>query len=148
MIKNWARIGLLMTWMLSAGAVQAQFVTIKLEIPAGTTFASQVIDPINGESWEKSRAMKWIEIVVPENLVLLLDVGFPARKVDPPLESLFLNNGSSNFDESNSLRSGSHWIQMRQWGKLIRHTSPRPPALSAWLGLPMTNGITIKIEYP
>ena len=148
MIKNWASVGLIVILMLSVGAVQAQFVRINLEIPAGTTFESQVIDPVDGESWEKSRAMKWIEIVVPENLVLLLDVGLPARKVDPPLESFFLNNGSSNFDESNSLRSGSQWVQMRQWGKLIRDTSPRPPALSAWLGLPMTSGITIKIEYP
>ena len=137
-----------MMLMLSAGAVQAQFVTVKLEIPSGTTFASQVIDPVNGESWEKSRAMKWIEIVVPENLVLLLDVGFPAWKVEPPLESYFLNNGTSNLGESKSLESGSQWVQMRQYGNLIRYMNPRPLAISAWLGLPMTSGITIKIEYP
>ena len=148
MIKNWAIIGLLMMLMLSAGAVQAQFVTVKLEIPSGTTFASQVIDPVNGESWEKSRAMKWIEIVVPENLVLLLDVSFPAWKVEPPLESYFLNNGTSNLGESKSLESGSQWVQMRQYGNLIRYMNPRPLAISAWLGLPMTSGITIKIEYP
>lgn len=135
--------------MLSFGVAQAQFVAIKLEVPAGSTFKSQVVDPMQGGgSWETSKAITWIEIKVPENLAFLLDIQYPERSVEPLLESFFLNNGTSNFKESVSLKSGSQAVLMNKSGKVIRNMNPRPLALSAWLGLPMTRGIAIKIEYP
>lgn len=135
--------------MLSFGVAQAQFVAIKLEVPAGSTFKSQVVDPMQGGgSWETSKASSWIEIKASENLAFLLDIQYPERSVEPLLESFFLNNGTSNFKESVSLKSGSQAVLMNKSGKVIRNMNPRPLALSAWLGLPMTRGIAIKIEYP
>jgi len=139
---------MLVILMLSFGAAQAQFVAIKLEVPAGSTFKSQVADPMKGGSWERSKAITWIEIKVPENLAFILDIYYPERVIEPPLESYFLNNGTSNFKESVSLKSGSQAVLMNKSGKVIRNMNPRPLALSAWLGLPMTRGIAIKIEYP
>jgi hypothetical protein len=148
---------MLVILMLSFGVAQAQFVAIKLEVPAGSTFKSLVVDPMQGggswqtseaSSWETSKAITWIEIKVPENLAFLLDIQYPERSVEPLLESFFLNNGTSNFKESVSLKSGSQAVLMNKSGKVIRNMNPRPLALSAWLGLPMTRGITIKIEYP
>jgi hypothetical protein len=148
MIKYLVRIGMLVILMLSFGAAQAQFVTIKLEIPAGSTFKSQVVDPMKGGSWERSKAITWIEIKVPENLAFILDIQYPERIIEPPLRSFYLNNGTSNFEESILLKSGSQALIMYKYGKVIRNMKPRPLALSAWLGLPMTEGIIIKIEYP
>jgi hypothetical protein len=156
---------MLVILMLSFGVAQAQFVAIKLEVPAGSTFKSQVVDPMQGggswqtseasswetseaSSWETSKAITWIEIKVPENLAFLLDIQYPERSVEPLLESFFLNNGTSNFKESVSLKSGSQAVLMNKSGKVIRNMNPRPLSLSAWLGLPMTRGIAIKIEYP
>jgi hypothetical protein len=140
---------MLVILMLSFGVAQAQFVAIKLEVPAGSTFKSQVVDPMQGGgSWETSKASSWIEIKASENLAFLLDIQYPERSVEPLLESFFLNNGTSNFKESVSLKSGSQAVLMNKSGKVIRNMNPRPLALSAWLGLPMTRGIAIKIEYP
>ena len=125
----------------------AQFVNIRLEIPGGATFESQVVDPMKGGSWEKSRAVTWIEVKVPENLTFILDIQYPKRIVEPPLESFFLNNGTSNFEESISLKNGIQTVVINKSGKVIRNMEPRPMALAAWLGLPMTGGIAVIIEY-
>jgi hypothetical protein len=139
---------MLVILMLSFGAAQAQFVTIKLEIPGSVQFESIVVDPMKGGSLETSKAITWIEIKVPENLAFILDIQYPERSVEPPLESFYLNNNTSNFEEAVSLKNGSQAVLISRSGKLIRNMKPRPLALSAWLGLPMTRGIAIKIEYP
>ncbi|MEP1087239.1 MAG: hypothetical protein ABJH01_11225, partial [Algoriphagus sp.] len=145
MIKPGFYIALLMLMLLRIQTAKAQFVTINLEIPAGTTLESQVVDPMKGGSWEKSKAIYWIEINTPENLALLLDIHYPTRAVEPPLESYFLNNGTSNFEESYLLREGERTVVINQSGPIIRNMNPRPLTLSAWLGIPMTSGISIKI---
>ncbi len=148
MIRNAFKIGMLVLLMLSFGAAQAQFVTIKLKIPGGATFNSQVVDPMKGGSWEKSKAITWIEINVLENMVFMVDIKYPDRLIEPALEFYFLNNGTSNFEESYRLHNGSQAVITNKSGTLVRLMNPRPLALSAWLGLPMTGGIEIRIEYP
>ena len=39
--------------VLLSSSAYAQFVAIRLEIPAGVQFSSQVMDPIEGGTWEK-----------------------------------------------------------------------------------------------
>lgn len=134
--------------MLSFRAALAQFVTIKLEIPGGASFKSQLVDPMKGGSWEKSRAVTWIEIKVPENLAFILEIQYPKRTIEPPLESFFLNNGTSNFEESVPLKNGIQALLINKSSTVIRLMNPRPIALAAWLGLPLAEGITVKIEYP
>lgn len=148
MIKHWTKIAILLILTLPLGVAKAQFVIIKLEIPGSVQFESIVVDPMKGGSWEKPKAITWVEIKVPENLAFLLDIYYPERAIEPPLDSFFLNNGTSNFEESIPLKNGSQAVIMNKSGKLIRNMKPRPLALSAWLGLPMTRGIAIKIEYP
>jgi hypothetical protein len=148
MIKYSARIGLFVILMLSFGAAQAQFIKLNMSLPAGAIFESKVVYPINGDSWEKSKAITWIQLNFNENLAFVLEITYPERIVDPPLEFFFLNNGTSNFEESSYLKSGSQAVIMSKYGNVIRNTNPRPVELSAWLGLPMTAGIAVKIEYP
>jgi hypothetical protein len=148
MIRQWTKIAILLILTLPLGVAKAQFVTIKLEIPGSIQFESIVVDPMKGGSWEKSKAITWIEIKVPENLAFILDIQYPERIIEPHLESYYLNNGTSNFEESIFLKAGSQALIMYNYGKVIRNMKPRPLALSAWLGLPMTEGIVIKIEYP
>jgi len=148
MIKHCFKIAILLILMLPYGVANAQFVTIKLEIPGSVQFESIVVDPMKGGSWEKSKAITWIEVKAPENLTFVLDIQYPERIVEPPLESFFLNDGTSNFEESIALQHGSQAVVINKSGKVIRNTDPRLLALTAWLGLPMTRGIAIKIEYP
>jgi hypothetical protein len=148
MTKYWLKIGLSVILMLSFRAAQAQFVNLNLSILAGATFESQVVDPMKGDSWEKSKAICWIELTVHENLAFVLEIQYPERIVEPPLESFILNNGTSNFEESSYLKSGSQMVIIDKSGILIRKMNPRQLELSAWLGLPMTKGIAVKIEYP
>jgi hypothetical protein len=148
MIRHWTKIAILLILTLPFGVAKAQFVTIKLEIPGSIQFESIVVDPMKGGSWETSKAITWIEIKAPENLAFVLDIYYPERAIEPPPESFFLNNGTSNFEESVSLKNGSQAVLMNKSGKVIRNMKFRPLALSAWLGLPMIKGIAIKIEYP
>jgi hypothetical protein len=148
MIRHWTKIAILLILTLPFGVAKAQFVTIKLEIPGSIQFESIVVDPMKGGSWETSKAITWIVIKAPENLAFVLDIYYPERAIEPPPESFFLNNGTSNFEESVSLKNGSQAVLMNKSGKVIRNMKFRPLALSAWLGLPMIKGIAIKIEYP
>jgi hypothetical protein len=148
MTKYWLRISLSVILMLSFGAAQAQFVELKLSIPGGATFEFQVENPLKGDSWEKSKAISWIELTVHENLAFVLEIQYPERIIDLTLESFFLNDGTSNFEKSSALKSASQAVVMHKSGILIRKMNPRPIELSAWLGLPMTKGIAVKIEYP
>jgi len=134
--------------MLSIGAARAQFVELKLSIPGGATFEAQVVDPLKEDSWKKSKAISWIELKVNENLAFVLEIQYPERIVEPNLESFFLNNGTANFEVSHALKSDSQTVIMHKSGNVIRNMNPRPMEISAWLGLPMTEGIAVKIEYP
>lgn len=147
MIKYRYRLGALVIFLLSYGTAEAQFVNIRLEIPAGANFKSQVVDPMKGGSWENSRALTWIELTVPENITFKLEVNYPKRIIEPPLESYFLNNGTASFQQAIQLHNGEQQLRINNAGKLIRDMDPRPLSLSAWLGLPMTEGITVSIEY-
>ncbi len=148
MNKYWLRISPSVILMLSFGAAQAQFVELKLSIPGGATFEFQVENPLKRDSWEKSKAISWIELKVNENLAFILEIQYPERTVSPPLESFFLNNGTANFEVSHALKNGSQSVIMHKSGNVIRNMNPRPMEISAWLGLPMTEGIAVKIEYP
>lgn len=138
-----------MVFLTTLGArAHAQVVAIRLEIPAGINFSAQVLDPMEGGTWENSKAKAWIGIEAHENLTFLLDLEFPEREILPHPEAHFLNDGSADFETARMLSAGSHELQMKNLPRLIRNMEPRPSHLQAWLGLPILNGIKIKIEYP
>lgn len=148
MNKAFRHIALLIIMIGTGSYAQAQFVAIRLEIPGGVNFNSQVLDPMAGGTWENNKAKVWMELETSENLTLLLEIGFPEGEILPPLEAYFLNDGSSDFEQATQLRSGVQELQIMNSKKLIRNMNPRPTQLQAWLGLPMVKGLTLKIEYP
>jgi hypothetical protein len=127
---------------------QAQFVAFRLELPAGINFNSQVLDPMTGGTWEKNKAKMWIELEARENMTFLLDLKFPEREILPAVEAYYLNDGTSDFEKASLLLSGFQELVINNQPKLIRHRIPRPIHLRAWFGLPMLQGLIIKIEYP
>lgn len=148
MTKTLRHIALLIFGMGMGNLTYAQVVAIRLELPAGIQFNSQVLDPMEGGTWQNSQAKVWIGIEAQENLTLLLDVEFPEREILPLPRAYFLNNGSSDFEQASNLESGPNEIQLINQPKLIRSLVPRPTHLQAWLGIPVLNGLRIKIEYP
>jgi hypothetical protein len=148
MNKAFRHIALLILLMGMGSYAQAQFVAIRLELPAGVSFNAQVLDPMAGGTWEINKAKVWIKIETSENLTLLIEIGFPEGEIIPPLEAYFLNDGSSDFEQGTLLQSGVQELRVMNSEKLIQNMTPRPAHLQAWLGLPMVKGLTLKIEYP
>lgn len=134
--------------VLLTHSAQAQFVAIRLEIPAGVQFSAQVMDPIEGGTWEKTKARRWVELEGDENLSILVQVQLPDREIQPSPETLFLNDGSSDFEEAILLDINSAEVSLANSSRLIRYMNPIPRSIKAWLGLPLIDGLTIKIEYP
>lgn len=134
--------------MLVSESVQAQFVAVRLELPAGIQFYAGVLKTIEGGTWENSKAKVWVGIESQENLTFLLDIDFPDREILPSPEANFLNDGTADFEKASNLDSTVQELRMSTHPNLIRHMDPRPTHIQAWLGLPFINGITIKIEYP
>jgi len=148
MSKRFRHSALLMGLFLIPGLAQAQFVKFRLEIPAGIQFSGQVLDSMEGGTWENSKAKVWLGIQGHENLTILIDLEFPEGEILPPPEAYFLNDGSADFETARKLSIGSQELQLKNLPRLIRNMEPRPAILQAWLGLPILNGIKIKIEYP
>lgn len=103
---------------------------------------------MKGGTWENSKAKVWVGMETRENLTILLNLEFPEREITPPLEAYFLNDGSADFENALDLKAGLQELKMNRQPVLVRNINPRPPYLKAWLGLPVINGVMIKIEYP
>lgn len=144
-IRNIALITFILGWSTLANA---QFVSFRLEIPAGMNFSGQVAESMEGGTWENSKSKTWIKLETFENLSLLVDVDFPEGEILPLPEAYFLNDGSADFEKAGKLKPGNQELQMISPPKLIRNMNPRPSNFQSWLGLPVLNGIRIKIEYP
>lgn len=134
--------------MLISAASQAQFVAIRLEIPAGVQFSAQVMDPAPGGTWENSKARKWVQLQANENLSILVQLQLPAREIQPTPAVFFLNDGSADFDQAVELNLTSPELYLSDIPRLIRYMKPMPLQIKAWLGIPVIDGLTIKIEYP
>lgn len=148
MIKVIRHIALIFCLMGIGKVAHAQFVAIRLELPAGVNFNSQVVDAMAGGTWEKDKAKVWIGIEASENLSFLLDLELPEGEILPPPEAYFLNDGSSDFEQATNLKWGVQELQIISPSKLIRNIVPKTIHLQSWLGLPILKGILVKIEYP
>ncbi len=148
MTKRCRHILLILGLCLISAFARAQAVSFRLEIPAGVSFPSRVLEPVGGKTWENDKALVWIEILAQENLGFLLDLDFPEGEIEPQLEAFFLNDGTASYENAKQLLEGIQELQMINPPKLIRNADLRPPHYQAWLGLPVARGITVKIEYP
>lgn len=148
MTKRLIYIASVMLLVLVSTLAKAQFVAIRLEIPAGVQFSSQVMDPLEGGTWEKTKAKRWVGLEADENLSILVQMDLPEREIQPAPEAYFLNDGSSDFEESFRLNVNSSEVSLSDTYQLIRYMKPIPTKVKAWLGIPVIDGLTIKIEYP
>jgi hypothetical protein len=148
MTKTMRHIAAFLLMFLWTGSVHAQFVAIRLEIPAGVQFSSQVMDPIEGGTWEKTKAVRWVELQADENLSILVQLQLPEREIQPAPEALFLNDGSADFEKATQLSFNSPELYLTNTSRLIRYMKPMPRSIKAWLGLPVIDGLQIRIEYP
>lgn len=127
---------------------KAQFVAIRLEIPAGVQFSAEVMDPLEGGTWEKTKAKRWVELEADENLSVLVQLQLPQREIQPAPEAYFLNDGSSDFEKASLLDLKSSEVRLSGTAMLMKYRDPMPRSIKAWLGLPVIEGLTIRIEYP
>lgn len=148
MIKVLQHIAPIICLMGIGTLAQAQFVAIKLEVPAGVNFNAQVAEPMAGGTWENNKAKVWIGLEAQENLSFLLDLELPEGEILPSPEAYFLNDGSADFEQASRLKWDVQEVQMITPSKLIRNIVPKTTYLQAWLGLPVLKGIIVKIEYP
>lgn len=141
-------IALLILMVMLGTEAKAQFVAIRLEIPAGVQFSAEVMDPLEGGTWEKTKAKRWVELEADENLSVLVQLQLPQREIQPGPEAYFLNDGSSDFEKASLLDLKSSEVRLSDTAMLMRYRDPMPRSIKAWLGLPVIEGLTIRIEYP
>jgi hypothetical protein len=141
-------IALLIFMVMLSTVAKAQFVAVRLEIPAGVQFSAQVMDPLEGGTWEKTKAKRWVELEADENLSVLVQLQLPQREIQPATEAFFLNDGSSDFENASLLDLESSEVRLSATAMLMRYMNPVPRSIKAWLGLPVIDGLTIRIEYP
>lgn len=148
MTKQLLHIASVMLLVLVSTMAKAQFIAIRLEIPAGVQFSSQVMEPLEGGTWEKTKAKRWVGLEADENLSILVQMDLPQREIQPAPEAYFLNDGSSDFEEAFTLSINSSEVILSDTYQLIRYMKPMPTKVKAWLGIPVIDGLTVKIEYP
>ncbi|MCU0402128.1 MAG: hypothetical protein MUE75_14170 [Algoriphagus sp.] len=148
MTKSMFHIALLIFMVMLSTVAKAQFVAVRLEIPAGVQFSAQVMDPLEGGTWEKTKAKRWVELEADENLSVLVQLQLPQREIQPATEAFFLNDGSSDFENASLLDLESSEVRLSATAMLMRYMNPVPRSIKAWLGLPVIDGLTIRIEYP
>lgn len=138
-INSFFPVLLLLLW--SSGTAVGQFVNIRLELPAGVRFESQILRTNLKSHGEE---IVWIEMVAQENISFLLSYSYEDATRDRPLTVYFINDGSTDFAHAKK-HSGSRFFLKMNESNWIRRNSRRIP--NAWLGLPNTKKTTYYLEY-
>lgn len=119
-------------------------VGVRLVLPAGVNFNPKIIVP---KPKEGEQAMRWVEMVVQENINVTVHLKEDPSERDLKKTIYIVNNGSSDFESALRFDSGKTSFQMDNIGLLIRHIKPDIQQVRAWIGIPILPGIKTTIEY-
>lgn len=123
---------------------EAQMVGVRLVLPAGVNFNPKIIVPKPNEG---EQAMRWVEMVVQENINVTVSLKEDTSEKDLKKTIYIVNNGSSDFESALRFDSGKTSFQMDNIGLLIRNIKPDIQQVRAWIGIPILPGIKTTIEY-
>src|SRR5690606_37087361 len=95
---------LLLLW--SSGTVMGQFVNIRLELPAGVQFETQVVKTNLKSHGEE---IIWMKMAAQENLTFLLGRSHSDAGKTEDLPIYYLNDGSDNFPQAERYSGPGHF---------------------------------------
>lgn len=131
---------------------QAQFLNIRIDIPAGMVFSNDPRDKVfggmAGNTEQGPIPITWIAMESMENLSFLVSIENqdPDQGYSP--KGYYINQSGWDMSAARELFPGPNQLTIDNRNLLIRNISPKVSFLHAWLGIPNHRPLTIKIEYP
>jgi hypothetical protein len=131
---------------------QAQFLNIRINIPAGMVFSEDpresVFGGMAGNADQGPVPITWIAMESMENLSFLVSIENqnPDKEMSP--NGFYINQSGWDMSAARELFPGPNQLTIDNRNLLIRNISPKVSFLHAWLGVPSNRSLTIKIEYP
>jgi hypothetical protein len=153
-MKTDMKIGILMILLTCALCfqVQAQFLNIRINIPAGMMFSKnpsqKVFGGIAGNAGQDQIPITWIAMESMENLSFLVSIENQNTDQGQVPKGFYINQSGWDLSEARELFPGPNQLTIDNRHLLIRNISPRVSFLQAWLGIPSNKSLIIKIEYP
>lgn len=121
----------------------AQMVGFRLELPAGVNFSPSVMETVSQDG--KQRTL-WMEMITQENIQVMINLTNENGEL-VPMPFYVANNGSTDLAKVQIMEKGRGSFQVYNRGRLKQYLLPRRTHFSAWVGIPITPGLTTVIEY-
>jgi hypothetical protein len=149
---------IIVVFVLSTSPLQAQFIRLTLNIPAGVEvnpnpIPPQILEPPikepGGFGYRSSLnpGVRWIELRAKENISIAV-LFTPNVRRSPGINTVFyLNDGTSNFSKAIQLRNGTNELRMYAEPVMIKNIPGELTTLSSWLGMPANASGTLTIIY-
>jgi hypothetical protein len=131
---------------------QAQFLNIRINIPAGMVFSDDPRDKVfggmAGNTEQGPIPITWIAMESMENLSFLVSIENQNPDQGHSPKGYYINQSGWDLSVARELFPGPNQLTIDNRNLLIRNISPKVSFLHAWLGIPSNRSLTIKIEYP
>lgn len=131
-----------------------QFVRFTITLPPSFELNERgdlpiIMEPISQETGGFSKyknGIRWIEIRTTENVELIIDTK-SNRSKSPLMNTYFLNDGTLNFTNAQTIGLGQFSVKMLNQDVLISQLPDAPKYISAWLGIPTNKSGIVTIIY-
>lgn len=94
------------------------------------------------------QGIRWMEIRANENVDLIIDMRYSRGRSSVRTQTLFLNDGTTNFSDAQQIPSIGAHVRMYNRDVVITQMKGSPKYISAWLGLTTGVGGVLTITYP
>lgn len=143
---------------LSSLDVQAQFIRLTLNIPAGVELnpnpvPPQILEPPimekGGFGYRSSLnpGIRWIELRAKENISFAVQFTPNLRRQGGYKPMYYLNDGTVNFAAAMQLSYGLNELRMYNKPLMLQNIPGELTTLSSWLGMPANASGTLTIIY-
>ncbi|GEM_PF-2308696 len=142
--------------LLTTTVAEAQFIRFTINLPPSFELKDrpnppQILEPVetSGKISKDKSGVRWMEIRASENVPMLIEFRMDRSRGGLALPKMyFLNDGTTNFSNAESISPGYTEVVIRSGNKLITELADKPKYLSAWLGLPAFQGGVLTVTYP
>lgn len=153
LFKLFSLIGLVL--LLATSVSSAQFIRFSIKLPPSFELNDRanppsVLEPAEagGRMAGMKQGVRWMEIRATENVDLIIDMRYSRGRSNMRTQTLFLNDGTTNFIDAQLIPSVGAHVRMYNQDVVITQMKGSPKYISAWLGLTAGVGGVLTITYP
>lgn len=137
----------------SGNPLSAQFLNIKIAIPAGVNFtantsASKVFSERADTDYYGQAATTWIAMETMENLSFLVSITNQDGAQEDLPKGFYISESTWNSTEATEITPGFNQFMVDKRNLLIKNIYPKTSFLQGWLGVSSNKALHITIEYP